>query len=606
MQPVIRAFQILRKPDKAKFAALVLMRVLAQSLDLIGLALVGVIGVTLAAGLNGGRETQFLGFNFQMLSSEQVFWLIVMTVSLFLGKSAVASLLLRVTTRFLARVEAETATEVTNYLFSGGLGRLRMVPEGERLWLGLQSTHIGFSVMLFAGANIVTEAALFLVVLLTFLAVDVATTAIIAAYFAFVVITFQLAVSRRLKRLGAELAESSIATNNSILSISGAFREIIAGSALSYYLGVFRLSRSRYAYAASLQRYVMGLPRFLIEAALMVGFLALVLWQFVQGDLAEGMAVTAVFLAGGVRLMAAMLPLQNALSEVRIKGAEAMKALDIVSQLREPKAEDFGEPGFQMESNRSRPVSVQFQKVSFAFEGTSSKAISELTLTIDPGTFAAIVGPSGAGKTTAADVLLGLHQPDSGLVLIDGYSPLEYRGFFPGGMAYVPQRPGIVQGNLRQNVALGHDDSSIDNDRVEKVIHLANLDELVRSLPHGLDTDLGMGKLALSGGQVQRLGIARALYSEPKLLVLDEATSALDAEAEDYVTSMIRSLAGSVTVVVVAHRLSTIQHADKVFVMEGGLLTAEGSFQQVRRRVPLIERYVQLMNLNSQPPLESI
>jgi ATP-binding cassette subfamily C protein len=165
-------------------------------------------------------------------------------------------------------------------------------------------------------------------------------------------------------------------------------------------------------------------------------------------------------------------------------------------------------------------------------------------------------------------------------------------------MAYVPQRPGLVSGTLVENIALGLPKDAIDYDRVASALQKARLEEFVSELPDGVHTRLGKNVDSLSGGQVQRLGLARALYTNPKLIVLDEATSALDAEAEASISENIRNIGDDTTVIVIAHRLSTVQRADVVHVIDNGELLASGTFKQLRKTVPMIQEYVRLMSFD--------
>jgi ATP-binding cassette subfamily C protein len=166
----------------------------------------------------------------------------------------------------------------------------------------------------------------------------------------------------------------------------------------------------------------------------------------------------------------------------------------------------------------------------------------------------------------------------------------------------VPQRPGLVGGSIAENVALGIEPGLIDRDRVREVLRFAHLDEFVESLPEGMDTTVGKQADAFSGGQIQRIGLARALYVRPSLLVLDEATSGLDAGTEAVISEGLQKLRGETTVIVVAHRLSTVQHADTVFVVENGKVTASGDFPTVRRTVPMVADYVKLMSFDDVVP----
>ena len=191
--------------------------------------------------------------------------------------------------------------------------------------------------------------------------------------------------------------------------------------------------------------------------------------------------------------------------------------------------------------------------------------------------------------------------PDSGDVYIQGVTPRALINDSPGLIAYVPQNPGMVSGTVAENVALGVEAQHIEADRVWDALERASLADFVRGLRSGIDSDLGKHANSLSGGQKQRLGIARALYGNPSLLVLDEATSALDAETEAGIARTIVALRGTVTVLVIAHRLSTIQHADTVHVVEHGSILASGKFTEVRKSVPLVDKYVELMAIEETP-----
>jgi ATP-binding cassette subfamily C protein len=202
------------------------------------------------------------------------------------------------------------------------------------------------------------------------------------------------------------------------------------------------------------------------------------------------------------------------------------------------------------------------------------------------------VGSTGAGKSTLADVILGLLEPDSGSVRIGGLPPLDAVDRWPGGLAYVPQQVNLVNGSVRDNVALGLPDDLIDDDRVWESLRRAHIADFLSGNREGLETLVGESGLRLSGGQRQRLGIARALYTRPSFLVLDEATSALDAATENAITETLRELEGEVTTVVIAHRLATIRH------LEEGHVAGQGTFAELRALCPGFEAQVKLLGMH--------
>ena len=237
------------------------------------------------------------------------------------------------------------------------------------------------------------------------------------------------------------------------------------------------------------------------------------------------------------------------------------------------------------------------KNVGFKYDETSKFSISNVNLKIENGTTNAIVGKSGSGKTTLVDIILGVTIPISGEVLIAGKSPAEMIKESPGLLAYVPQDVYIINGSIRENICLGYNQKDIDTKLILEVLEQSQLTDFVDSLPDKLETHIGDSGSKLSGGQKQRLGIARALITKPRILVMDESTSSLDGETENKLTNAIASLKGETTMILIAHRLSTVKNADKIFYMEGGRILASGSFNEVRQSVPDFDKQSKLMGL---------
>jgi ABC-type multidrug transport system fused ATPase/permease subunit len=242
---------------------------------------------------------------------------------------------------------------------------------------------------------------------------------------------------------------------------------------------------------------------------------------------------------------------------------------------------------------------VELKQVSLTYPGKKEKAIDHVSLSIKPGEVVALVGPSGAGKTTIIDLMLGIIEPDEGSVSINNLRPLDAISTWPGAIGYMPQDVMISNGTVRENVMLGYSPDKEFEPQVLSALKVAQLNDFINELPDQLEQQMGDRGTRISGGQRQRLGIARAVFTAPKLLVLDEATSALDGETEANISDAIQKFGDGVTVIMIAHRLSTVLAADRVIYMDKGRVVAQGTFEDVRKSVPDFDRQANLMGLKS-------
>jgi ABC-type multidrug transport system fused ATPase/permease subunit len=303
-----------------------------------------------------------------------------------------------------------------------------------------------------------------------------------------------------------------------------------------------------------------------------------------------------------------MLRLQGATITVRAAAGQAAPTFELAEELSSIEtakvaAETFGsvDPvAIRQQLERGHPdfdPTITVSRVWVSYPGAEASALADVSLELAAGSSLALVGPTGAGKSTLADVILGVLHPDQGTVLIGGISPVAAIAQWPGALAYVPQDVAMANGTVRENVALGLPGGAIDDEWVWEALERAHLADFLRENREGLDTVIGEHGIKLSGGQRQRLGIARALYTRPKLLVMDEATSALDAETEQSIASTLQALEGSVTTVTVAHRLATIRHCDLVIYLEDARAIARGSFDEVRQLATHFDQQARLLGL---------
>lgn len=603
---VIRvSWSLLSQREKKFFLLRFLFRAVLNVIDIIAIGLMGLLGGVTATGLSG-TTYEFFGYQLPSPTPANVTLLVGLVAGLFVIKGGIAILFDRWNAIFLAEIEIKNSVKLSRYLFGGTLERLRNHSRAEIGFLTGPGVSATFTGVLGSATSLALELTLFFSVFGVFVLVDWVSASVILVYFLVLVVLVQLTTVKRYLSAGRNIQKASVDAGGTILEMVDAFREIAVLSKQDFFLTRYMEARKLDGRTAVTLQILRSLPRYIAETGLILGAFGFVVWQLNRGSLGESLFALGIFLAGSFRMMGAILPIQQTWNELRLKQKWVRSVHSILEQLRDqPELLDPGLYRRKLVESVGKSIepdlaglAIQLSDVTFTHTGKSSPAVHSVSTTIDAGSFTAIVGPSGAGKTTLVDLILGLYEPDEGAVLVNGISPSELRIKYPGLISYVPQKPGLVGGSIAQNIALGLEPEAIEEGEVWNALKLAELADLVSSLPDGINSSLGNHSDALSGGQIQRLGLARALYSNPNLIILDEATSALDAATEASIASSIQNLGGETTVIVIAHRLSTIQHADVVHVMNDGKLIASGDFKDVRRRVPMIEEYVKLMSFD--------
>lgn len=587
--------------EKSFYFFLVFTRSISSLLDILGIVLIAVITGLATTSFDPSQPPTLLGFTLPVVNQETLVILVLVVLGVFTLKALIAISLGKAISLFLAKLESEKATSIVNYFFSGSLNNLNRFDKGEIAWASMGSVSIAFNGLLNSLSTFISEGMLLVLVTVTLFLANPIASVYVVIYFGLIIVIIQLAIGKALKNAGQDLSEGSIASMMAIDNSVSAFREIAVFNKRPYFLQAFTDARWRMARSNSTTMFLNGMPRYVVETALMLGVVLFVGVQFLSGQLASGLITIGVFLTGGVRIMASLLPLQNALAGVKTQVEQSRLAHQILTEITE------SETGGQHLSENDQDIidvntekgalGVSMKNVSFRYPDAASDALKNITLRIEPGSHVAFIGPSGAGKTTIVDLILGLLEPTSGELEVGGVKHNHHSLIEKGLVSYVPQSPGIVSGSIAENVAIGTPVDKIDSARLWKALEASHLSEFVNSLQEREFTSVGNQADSLSGGQIQRIGLARALYTNPKLIVLDEATSALDARSEAFITDSLNKLDADTTIVIIAHRLSTVKNADNVFVIDNGELTASGSFTYLRENVPMVAEYVQLMSL---------
>ncbi|WP_309071277.1 ABC transporter ATP-binding protein [Arthrobacter sp.] len=355
-------------------------------------------------------------------------------------------------------------------------------------------------------------------------------------------------------------------------------------------------TRTRSSKARAQSIFLSQVPRYVLETALIVGFALVGGVGLAIGGPEGAVSAVGLFAVAGFRLVPSLTRLQAVQSQANSSASFANNVMrDIRAGEELLAARKRDRPQQKLSSGK---LDIQLRDVSFTYPNSDSPALDDVTITIPAGAHVAFVGSSGAGKSTIVDLLLGLLEPSSGYLEVGGTRMEFVLDDWRKRIGYVPQEVSLFDATVGQNVALTWNPSNVDRAKVETALRRAQLLETIRSRPDGIDAMVAERGLSLSGGQRQRLGIARALYNNPNVLVMDEATSALDTSTEAAVTTAINELHGEVTVITVAHRLSTIRTADIVFFMKDGRVEAQGSFHEVVAQVPDFARQAALAGLS--------
>lgn len=376
----------------------------------------------------------------------------------------------------------------------------------------------------------------------------------------------------------------------------GSYRELVVRNRREFYAREIRNIRFALADVSAQISFMPYISKYVIETTVVIGALLLSGVQFMMQDAAHAVATLAIFLTAGTRMAPAVLRIQQGLITILTAIGQANPTLDLIDSLEDVPLTENANDKIDLE-HEGFNAEVCISEIDLTYPKKDIPAISNITLKIPKGASVALVGPTGAGKTTLVDVLLGVLKPDSGSVTISNLPPLQAVAKWPGSISYVPQDVMIAAGTIRENVALGYPPEMASDELVMSALKIAQLDEFVARLPLGVETQVGERGTKISGGQRQRLGIARAMFTKPHLLVLDEATSSLDGSTEAGIAEAIYALRGSTTVIMIAHRLSTVREADIVVYMCEGKVIATGSFEQVRVAVPDFDRQARVMGL---------
>ena len=593
---------LLTSRDKFKLVVVTIAQILISFLDLIGIFAIGLLGVISVNELQSTKvnpkiEELLEIFGANNLSFDNRVMLIgVFVIFLLVIKSLLSVILTRKIIFFLSRRSAIISSDLLSKFLRLPMSEIysKTFPEViNSIKNGVGILMIG---IIATGSLLISEFFSLIIILIGLFFYNSVIALLVSLLFGTVAVILYLLTHTRAQTLGANSTRLNVTIDNKIMELFSTYREVFVRNRRSYYLNKIRKMNISLADTSAEQNFMPYIGKYIIEMTLVVGVFIVIFFQIIMTDFVNALSTMAIFLAAGARVAPAILRVQQSLIVIR-NGLGAIKpTLQMIIQLRDINIQEE-----QIISSHSEyssfNSSVKVSKISFKYPGKSDPALNDINFSIPSGSSIAIIGPSGAGKTTLIDIILGLLIPNTGSITISDVSPAEAIKKWPGAIAYVPQEVVINSNTVRENICLGFDAEEFSDDEIFECLKIAHLDTVIRNLPEGLNTVMGERGYKFSGGERQRLGIARAIFTKPKILILDESTSSLDIDNENLIINSLQNLYGKVTVITIAHRLSTVKNSDLIIYLEDGKFISSGKFEALRKSVPNFDKNVKLSGL---------
>jgi ABC-type multidrug transport system fused ATPase/permease subunit len=597
-----RSARVLTKSDQKKTLGFVALQISLGVFDLLGVVAIGILGALAVSGVKSGSNGSKVEWVLKALNldgltfQQQTAALGIISVGLLVTRTILSVLVSRKILFFLSSRGSRISSMLVAKLLSESLlvvNRRSVQSTVYSLTEGVYAITIG---VLSATIIAISDGSLLILLTVALFVADPIVAITSTLLFTTIALVLYKLQSIRAKVIGAEYSALSIKSNEKINEVLSSYREAVVRNRRAYYSNEIGSLRLDLAKVTSEMGFMPNLSKYVIESSVIVGALIIAAIQFIVQDAVHAVATLSIFIAAGSRIAPALLRVQQNLIQVKNSLGTANPTLDLIDELINTPEQVLQDEEVTFAHEEFTPE-FQLVGVSFRYPEKNENSLTDITLDIEPGTVVALVGPSGSGKTTFVDLLLGILHPTHGHVRISDLPPTQAVIQHPGAIAYVPQNVYISNGSIQDNVALGYPKNAQNKKFIWDALEMAHLSKYVLSLPNKLDENVGENGNRLSGGQRQRLGIARAVFTKPKMLVLDEATSALDGQSEAEISLAISELKGTTTLVIVAHRLSTVRDADVVIYLEKGEIVAKGTFNQVRSAIPNFDSQAKLMGL---------
>lgn len=567
---------IFNKKQKIRLCILFFVMLIGTVLELIGVTAVLPL-VEAMTNPNSIMEKKYFSifYNFFGFKNTEEFMIVIciIIIAVYLFKNIYVMLQNDLQYRFVYNNQVRLSDKLMNaymkqpYLFHTAHNSAELIRNV------LNDTQTFFRAVL-AALQLLTDASVCIVLFIFLLLTDAMITMALIVLFACFMFFYMKIFKRKLKELGCKTRESNEEMTKYSLQAFGGIKEIQILNRESYFLNKFHHSCGKFATSQRKYNLMLALPKPMMEFLCVGGLLGVIAVRLSMGvNMESFVAVLSTFAIAAFRMLPSINKLTANLGIIVFSKPSVdaiykdLKAVERV--IYDSEQAQKNEEGHTTEKIHLKKE-IAICNLGFSYPGNDREVLSNISFSIPKNKAIAFVGPSGQGKTTLADIILGVIAPTKGCIEVDGINIHEHLEAWHQGLGYIPQNIYLTDDSLRHNIAFGIEDEKIDEKRILKALEMAQLKSFVESLPEGIDTYVGEGGMRLSGGQRQRIGIARALYSDPEVLVLDEATSALDNDTEAAVMEAVEQLSGSITMIIIAHRLSTIENCDYVYQINEG------------------------------------
>jgi ABC-type bacteriocin/lantibiotic exporter with double-glycine peptidase domain len=573
----IKSISSLFDPREKKILILIsLLSLLLGFLDLVGVALIGVIGSLGVVNFGGGAIGDRVAIVLRTLRIDgfevttQIVFLSLLTSLFLVSKSSLSIVFTRKSLSFLANRSAVLSSQLVSDFFSQPMTGLRRKNTQETIYAltsGVQTLTVGV-----VGIAITLVADLSLLVILSagLFLISPETTVISLVTLGSLAILLYKNSQKKVKETAKQQGKLEVASAQSIQSLLTVYRELLVVNRRSFFISRIIDIRFRIAAGQAKLQFFANLPKFTLEIALVAFSVILALYQFSFNTPTRAISIVIIFIVAGLRIIPAIVRLQNGIFIIKANYAKAIPTLDTIRDLKFVSNLKIQESSFDVSSDELVPT-IEIQELYFGYDGRR-QIFQGLNLNIKPGCFTAIWGKSGQGKSTLVDIMLGIIEPNSGKVLISGLEPKTAFARWPNKFSYVSQNAPVVDGTIRENLSLGFSPEEFSEEELWSSLKKVNLDEFVRELPNGIETEIGDSGSRLSGGQRQRLAIARALVIHPQLLILDEALSALDSENKLLILTNLSNINPKITLIMVTHDMALAKYFHEIYQLKRGHL----------------------------------